>query len=804
MRMKLFSILIPAFALFFLGGCSSTTTSPRHRSSFNQDWYFTLENPEGAESLLFDHTNWRQLNLPHDWSIEGEFSEQHAAGVGGGALPGGTGWYRKSFVVPSSQSNGKVFIDFDGIYWNSEVWINGHYLGKRPNGYISFQYDLTPHIIFGADNVITVKVDNAQQPNSRWYSGSGIYRNVWLVATDRVHVDYNGSFIQTPEASDQSARVNLTLAIRNESEEDQKIETVTVLKDASGTEVGRSTVSVTIGRGRKVNAEQEFNLATPNLWSIDNPYLYNALTTLIREGKVIDQYETPLGVRYFNFNAQHGFSLNGKSMKIQGVCLHHDLGCLGSAIHPSAIERQLAIMKGMGVNAIRTSHNPPAPELLDLCDKMGFIVMDEMFDMWKRKKSEFDYSQYWEAWHERDLRDFIQRDRNHPSVMIWSIGNEIGEQWDSTGTHITRELVSIVRSLDTTRPITTANNEIKNNHIIKSEALDLIGYNYNHAAFATFPNDYPGQKLIGAETTSALATRGHYDFPSDTIKRWPIAWDKPFTTGNTDHTVSAYDQVSAPWGSTHEETWREVKKYDFVSGMFIWTGFDYLGEPTPYGWPSRSSYFGVVDLAGFPKDAYYLYQSEWTDKPVLHIFPHWNWTVGQQIDVWAYFNQADEVELFINGKSAGIRKKVNDDLHVMWRVPFESGVLKAVSRKSGKDIVTKEVRTAGAPYSITAEADRSVLHEGELAFITVTVVDAAGTIVPDAENLIRFEVDDEAEIVGVDNGNPVSHESFKANKRKAFHGKCLVVLKPGKETSKIRLRAFSDGLQESKLEITIR
>jgi beta-galactosidase len=460
-------------------------------------------------------------------------------------------------------------------------------------------------------------------------------------------------------------------------------------------------------------------------------------------------------------------------------------------------------MKGMGVNGIRTSHNPPALELLDLCDRMGFIVMDEAFDVWKKKKSEFDYALDWDDWHKRDLEDMILRDRNHPSVFIWSIGNEVWEQGDENGIEITRELVSIIKNLDTTRPITSnLNSPEPNNFLYKSGALDLVGFSYHIEDFEPFPKNFPGQKFIGSETVSALATRGHYDMPSDSIRRWPIRWDLPFNEGNPDNTCSSYDNCSAPWGSTQEETLRLIKKYDFLSGQYIWTGFDYLGEPTPYSWPSRSSYFGIVDLAGFPKDAYYLYQSEWTDKPVLHIFPHWNWKEGQTIDIWAYTN-CDEVELFLNGKSVGIKRKSGEDMHLMWRLTFAPGILKAVGRKKGKEILVEEIKTVGDPAKIELEPDRRTINADgqDLSFITVKVLDKEGNLVSYADNLINFDISGEGKLAGVDNGLQTSMESFKANHRKVFNGLCLVVVQSSKDKGKINIKASSEGLQEAAIDI---
>jgi len=462
----------------------------------------------------------------------------------------------------------------------------------------------------------------------------------------------------------------------------------------------------------------------------------------------------------------------------------------------------------MGVNGIRTSHNPPTPELLDLCDKMGFLVMDEAFDCWEKGKAKYDYHLYFKDWHKRDLQDQVLRDRNHPSVMIWSIGNEIPEQSDTSATRIARDLAAIIHSLDTTRPITSANNDPgTNNKIIQSGAVDLIGYNYHHQNYAGFQQRFPGKKFIGTETTSALETRGFYDMPSDSIRRWPN--NKNFENGkgqmDAEYRVSAYDNVSAPWGSLHEETWKEIKKYDFLSGMFIWTGFDYMGEPTPYSWPARSSYFGIIDLAGFPKDVYYMYQSEWTDKTVLHIFPHWNWQAEKTVDVWAYYNHADEVELFLNGKSLGTKKKTGDDLHVMWRVKYQPGTLKAVSKKDGQVVLTREIKTAGKPAKIQMLVDRSTIKADgkDLSFITVKILDKDGNVVPDAENLVNFKIDGEAVIAGVDNGDPVSHDSFKVNYRKAFHGLALAIVQAKEKAGKISFTATADGLKPATILLQV-
>ena len=529
---------------------------------------------------------------------------------------------------------------------------------------------------------------------------------------------------------------------------------------------------------------------------------------LIINGKVSDTWQSDFGIRFFNFDSNKGFSLNGKPLKIHGVCEHHDLGALGAAINTAAIAHKLRILKAMGCNAIRTSHNPPAPEFLDLCDKMGFLVMDEAFDMWAKKKNKYDYARDWTNWHTADLIDQIKRDWNHPCVFVWSIGNEIREQFDSTGISITQKLVRIVKAFDKTRPVTSALSENRpdKNFIYQSHALDLVGLNYHQEAYADFPKNYPGEKFIATETMSALATRGHYDPVSDTTLKWPHNSKSKFTDGNADLTVSAYDNVAAYWGSTHEETWKIIKKYDFLSGLFVWTGFDYLGEPTPYPWPARSSYFGIIDLAGFPKDVYYMYQSEWTDKPVLHILPHWNWQPGKIVDVWAYYNQADEVELFLNGRSLGSKRKQGDDLHIAWKVPYEPGILKAVSRLNGKVVLTTEVKTAGAPAKIALVPDRKQIKAdgNDLSYITVRILDEHGIPVPNADNLINFEVTGAGTFAAADNGLQTSLESFKASHHKAFNGLCMAIVQSKARAGAITVKASSPGLKSQSVTITVR
>lgn len=772
--------------------------------NFNKSWKFSFENNEKAITNQFNDVNWRVLNLPHDWSIEGQFSEQHLSTTQGGALPTGLAWYRKSFSLPTTAQNKVVWIEFDGVYRNSEVWINGHYLGKRPSGYTSFRYELSKFLKFGKEkNVIAVKVDNSEQPNSRWYTGSGIYRNVRLVITSQIAIDQWGVFETTPKVSEDEAEIKVEVNLLNRTNGSQIVDIQNTIVDSEGkVVVSEQTKNLSL-KDSTGKYFQLLKIKKPQLWSIEKPYLYKVITKVFQQNQEVDVYESTLGIRFFNFETEKGFSLNGKLTKIQGVCMHHDLGALGAAVNVRAMERQLEILKAMGCNGIRTAHNTPAPEFLDLCDKMGFIVMDEAFDMWKKRKSKKDYSSDWTAWHQKDLEDFIKRDRNHPSIFMWSIGNEIREQFDSTGITITKELAQIVKKLDNTRLVTSAltENVPDKNFIFQSGALDLLGFNYKHEGYKDFLKNFPKQKFIASETASALESRGRYEMPQENIQF--SSRDVKTQVRNADWTTSAYDNVAAYWGTTHEEAWKAVKNVPYIAGTYVWTGFDYLGEPHPYPWPARSSYFGIVDLAGFPKDVYYMYQSEWTEKSVLHLLPHWNWEKGKTVEVWAYFSQADEVELFLNDKSLGIRKKGVNDFHVKWSVNYEAGTLKAVSRKDGKIVLTEEIKTAGKAFKIKLSADRqSIKANGEdLSFIKVSIVDENGNIVPEANHLVNFTLEGVGSIAGVDNGYQASLEPFKANYRRAFNGLCLAIVQASEKAGKITLKASAEGLQSDTIMI---
>mgnify|MGYP002624447218 CR=1 FL=1 len=822
--MKKTSFLIPIIAL--MASCAN-------QEAFDEGWRFSLDADSTAVAPDFDDHEWRVLNLPHDWSIEGEFSDKNPATPGGGALPGGYGVYRKHFETPDLSGGRRVYVCFDGVYWQSTVYVNGKKAGFRPNGYIGFEYDITDLLNNSGDNVLAVTVDNTDQPNSRWYSGSGIYRSARLKVLNSVHFVEPEIFVTANNITDESAKLNVSLQLTGEANCNVKVnilapggDTVATVQDNVAAGVLKTFEGVTVNN--------------PKLWSPQSPQVYKAVLTATDDGKVVDEYSTTFGIRYFDFDADKGFSLNGKSMKINGVCMHHDLGALGAAVNHRALQRQLEILREMGCNAIRTSHNPPAVELLNLCDSMGFIVMDESFDMWARKKSPNDYAKYFAEWHERDLIDFIKRDRNHPSVIMWSIGNEILEQWPDINTdtlsiekanlmfnfaaqlsnkddnntsemHINsllcKKLVDVVKSIDSTRPVLTGNNETEpHNLLFKSNSLDIIGFNYHEYNWGeAFKKKFPGMPLVITESTSALQTRGNYIAPADTQYLWPVRWDIPFVTEH--HKCSAYDNVRAPWGSTHETTLKEYMKYPWVSGIFVWTGFDYLGEPTPYGWPSRSSYFGIIDLAGFPKDVYYLYKSLWTDDLVLHILPHWNWAEGDTVDVIAYSNMKD-VELFLNGESLGKQELKQGDLHLMWKVPFKPGELRAVGHSVDDIEISDVVRTAGAPYRLASSADRySLAADGQdLSFVTVDVVDVNGVRVPDANNMIKFIVEGPAEIVALDNGDQCCHEKFQGvNQHSAFNGKCLCIVRSIKgKSGRVVVRATADGLESSEVEIYTR
>ena len=829
-----FCTIICAVALML--GCQ-TSTEPRTVEDFNFDWCFTLGDDPAFATEEYDDSEWRRLHLPHDWSIEGEFSADNPSTPAGGALPGGIGWYRKLFTTPDIE--GKIVsIEFDGIFMNSTVYVNGQEVGYRPYGYSSLSYDITPYLKpEGNRNLIAVRCDNYDQPNSRWYGGCGIYRNVRLVVTSNTFVEYCGTYVTTTDND-----VNCTVTLNNKSSDNRTVALVNAIFDADGKMVAIDEQQVEVNAGETIDTQATMTVDSPELWDIDNPYLYKLTTVVKLDGKVIDEYTTQFGFRSFEFRADTGFWLNGRNLKLKGVCMHHDMGALGTAVHHRALERQLEILRSFGVNAIRTSHNPPAPELLDLCDQMGFLVMDEAFDMWRRAKTKFDYARFFDEWHEKDLVDFIKRDRNHPSIVMWSVGNEILEQWDSDEQNslddlpteqrnllmnfmaenasgettdadnnpnvlLTRHIVSTLKSYDSTRPVTAGCNETRPlNNLLRSGALDIVGFNYHEQDYDSVKVWYPNLPFIGSETASSLNSRGFYLHPSSEVHVVPERWDLPYDTDH--HQCSAYDNSRAPWATLHEEAWVVVRDRDYCAGTFVWTGFDYIGEPTPYSWPSRSSYFGIVDLCGFPKDCYYMYRSEWTDEPTLHLFPHWNWADGDKIDLWAYYNTADEVELLVNGRSLGRSKKSATRLHALWEgVEFEAGEITAIGYKDGKEIMRHTRKTAGEPASLTLTADRDVIAADgyDLSYITIDCVDSEGNFMPTAMNQLYFEVTGAGELVGVDNGNAAGSESLKGDKMKLFNGKALAIVRSlHNKGGNITLTVKGEGLGEHSITIKSR
>jgi beta-galactosidase len=727
--------------------------------------------------------------------IEGIFESTSPSGSGGGYINAGKGWYRKEFNLPESIKDKRVFIEFDGVYMNSDVWLNDVHLGNRPYGYSSFQYELTPYLKLGDEkNVIAVKV-NVQQPCSRWYSGAGIYRHVRLTVTNPVHLAHWGTYVTAKEVSESEATVRVETKIQNQSDSTQQITLETVLVDDSGNKVTKNSSIITVKADSTGVSECFLKVPKPELWTLESPKLYKVESSVRTNNQIMDEGVTPFGIRTFEFTLDNGFYLNGKHVNIKGVCLHHDQGSIGAAVNKRAIERQLEIMKSMGCNAIRTSHNPPDPELLDLCDSMGFLVMDEAFDEWRQSKTVYGYGRFFDEWSEKDLTDMIHRDRNHPSIILWSIGNEIPEQNNTNAYEMSKRLTDICHKEDPTRPVTSACNTpdgaFKNGF---TKPLDVVGINYQIPSYQIFRGKV---KLIASETASAVSTREEYNLIPD--------GDKLKIEKELNNQCTSYDVNSPSWGNTAESSLKAIKNSPWIAGEFVWTGFDYIGEPTPFPWPSVSSYFGIVDLCGFPKDRYYLYQSQWTEKPMVHILPHWNWEgfEGKEIPVWCYSN-CESVELFLNGKSVGEKKFSNSkDLHLVWNIPYTPGILKAVAKNNGQIVCTDEIHTAGIPAKIVLTPDRSEINaDGEdLSYIKIEIVDKEGNLCPNADNQVKFKIEGEGIIAGVGNGNSISHENFKSSERKAFHGLCLAIVQSKHDKGEIRLSAESEGLQSGEVVI---
>ncbi|MEH0152683.1 beta-galactosidase GalB [Limibacter armeniacum] len=794
--------------------------------SFNDGWKFTKGEQEKGMSPDFDDSKWRKLDLPHDWAIEGPFDIQYNARAGG--LPfHGIGWYRKTFKVARQLEGKKAFIHFEGVMNRAQVWVNGQLIGGRPYGYSGFQLDMTPYLKFGEENTVAVKCA-PEDLSSRWYPGAGIYRDVWLEYKDPVHVAFDGTFITTPKIENGNATVNIKTELVNTSSEAATLQLETVVLNKLGEQVKSITSEVKLNAGGQTEVEQDIVLEKAQLWDLENPYLYKAVTFVKKGNELLDKKQTTFGVREISFTADKGFLLNGKHVRLQGVCLHHDQGPLGTAVNRRAKERQLQIMKDMGTNAVRTSHNPPSKALLELCDEMGLLVIDEAFDCWKMAKVENGYNKFYDEWSERDLRDLIRRDRNHPSIIMWSIGNEILEQSQKDGWKETCRLARITKDEDTSRPVTAGFNYYPASVINKlAEEVDIPGFNYKPMKYKEILTQHPDWIIYGSETSSCTSSRGVYHFPIE-----------PYKTHESNQ-VTSYDLIGPNWSYPPEHEFDMLAENPNVLGEFIWTGFDYLGEPTPYGgrdnstngywngdWPVHSSYFGAADMCGFPKDRYFLYQSQWSKKPMVHVLPHWNWEgkEGDIIPVHAFTN-CEEVELIVNGKSYGKKVKGVDltpipmvnrfwdsekplmsKYRLNWEVPYEPGSIKVIGYTNGKVMVEKEIHTAGKPHHIALEADRSaIIADGkDLSYVTVKVVDKDGNLCYTASNDIQFEIEGAGQIAGVGNGNAASLTPLQGKHMEVFSGMALAILKAEKEAKgQFTLKATAEGLESASIEINL-
>ena len=802
----------------------SENNPPRICESFDLGWRFSRGDFPDAQNAEFSDASWKNVALPHDWSIEGPFDEKEPAAQCGGYLPTGIGWYRKRFHLPAFYKDKQLTIEFDGVYQNSEVWINGHYLGKRPYGYVPFFYDISPHVNLAGENLIAVKVDNSHQTNCRWYSGSGINRHVWLLSTNKVHVAHWGTFVTSPRVSTDAATLQINTTIKNEAGISAYCTLTSDILDAEGKIVQSANTSQQVVANGEFDFVQQVTVAKPHLWSVGDAYLYKVRSTVREQNQIVDEYVTPIGIREAVFEADNGFLLNGERVKLNGVCLHHDGGCMGAAVPERVWERRLEILREMGCNAIRTSHNPYAAEFLDLCDRMGFLVMNEAFDEWKVPKGQIGpngYSKYFDEWYERDVENFVRRDRNHPSVVLWSAGNEVGDQGAPNGAETLRRLLKVFHTEDPTRPVTVGCDHISSEPASDAARpeflalLDVVGYNYadrwrdRREKYYSIDRDaFLQRRFIGTESEAMGGIRGDYRslFPGEL----PAEFTRFLAGRNIDV----------------EQLWKFVDIHDYVAGDFMWTGIDHLGEAR---WPMKSSSTGVIDTCGFKKDGFYFYQSQWISEPVLHIFPHWNWKgkEGHIVQVTCYTN-CDTIELFVNGKSYGVKgyefprfgmkgkygnypdrakaARTTADLHLTWDVPYEPGSLKAVGMKDGKTAATSEVFTTGEPAALGVSADRELIaaNQRDLAHLSVQVLDDKGRIVPVAENEISFDLEGDGVLLGVDNGNPASHEDFKSNRMKAFNGLCLAIVQSNGKPGRFQVTASSPLLKSASAIITTR
>ena len=832
--MKVIRTALRLFGMLLLGAhvlASMQTAAPsrRDRQLFDFDWRFKAGEVENGQAPALDDKAWERVDLPHDFMIEGKgqaivvpggrtgggrgsanlptepegpFDPRSPGGDSNGYLNGGIGWYRKTFTLPARSAPERVRLEFEGVYMNAEVWVNGQSVGRRPYGYSTFEFDITPQLApAGQPNVLAVRV-LVHQPSTRWYSGAGIYRHVWLTRVPLVRIAQWGVTVRPTEITDVRARVEVRTAVENSTgvvglPPGARI----IIRDREGRAVAQAEGAAYVPGSVPPVVAHSLDIPEPHRWSIDDPYLYTVESALPSG----DSVRVPFGLRTIAFTTDGKFLLNGRHVPLQGVCLHHDLGPLGAAAFDRGFERQLQIMKAMGVNAIRTSHNPPAPAFLDLTDRMGFVVMDEAFDEWKQNKTRFGYGQFFDEWSERDIRDMVRRDRNHPSIVMWSIGNEIPEQRNKeAGEAMAARLTAFVREEDPTRPVTAGmNNPTQALETGFAKPLDLFGVNYNLGVYERVK----GSRSYASETSSNYSSRDRYNL---VLKEGAVTIEKQL-----EHHTTSYDLDFPRWGNTAERQFQALAAAPWMAGEFVWTGFDYIGEPTPFAWPNRSSSFGIVDLVGFPKDRFYLYQSKWRPEPMVHILPHWNWPAefkGKDIPVWAYTN-ADSVELFLNGTSLGTRDWSGvKETHLAWLVPYMPGTLRAVARKGGKVVAEDRVETATAPARLELQVDRaSIRADGQdLAFVTVRIVDARGRLSrADGNHLVRFALSGGGSIAGVDNGDPTNHEPFKGPmpdraQHQTFHGLQLVVIRAPRSAATLTLSAEANGLAPARATIRAR
>ncbi|MFI3321835.1 MAG: beta-galactosidase GalB [Rikenellaceae bacterium] len=802
---KLLSILLLCFSVL-------QANAQRTTYQLESGWKFSKGDFNDAYTTQFNDSEWENITVPHDWAIYGPFDkeidkqtvrivqnqERKATEKTGrtGALPHiGVGWYRNSFKLPKFDDSKQAILLFEGAMSHAKVFVNGKEVGERGYGYSYFYFDISNYINAGKENILSVRLENPAE-SSRWYPGAGIYRNVSITVKNKVSIAQWGVNITTPYVAKDMARVNIKTTING----GDNSELVTEILDAN------SKVVATVKGGELFGSEfvQDFKIANPNYWNIESPYLYRAVSKLYKDGKLCDELTTKFGVRTIEYSAENGFLLNGEPTKFKGVCLHHDLGPLGAAVNVAALRRQLTILKDMGCNAVRSAHNMPSFEQLELCDEMGFLFLAESFDEWAVAKVKNGYSHLFDEWAEKDVVNLVQATRNHPSIIMWSAGNEVPDQHGSEGVKRAKWLQEIFHREDPTRPVTVGMDQVE--AVMNSgfaALLDIPGLNYRVHLYDEAYERFPQGFILGSETASTVSSRGVYKFPVEEGKS--VTYD--------DGQCSSYDLEACPWSNIPEDDFLLQDDKDWVIGEFVWTGFDYLGEPTPYDrlWPSRSSYFGICDLAGLPKDRYYLYRSRWNrDQTTLHILPHWNWEgrEGEVTPVYVYtsYNQA---ELFVNGKSMGVKKKNPagrlDRYRLMWNdVVYEPGEIKVVALDdNGKAMAEQSIKTASKPYAIKLEADRtSIDADGkDISFVTATVVDKNGNVCPIADNTLAFEVEGAADYRAACNGDATSLEMFHNPNMKAFSGKLVILVQSNGESGDIKLNVTSKGLKRATIAL---